>query len=117
MKRTHRCGSLTANDDGKSVTLMGWVNTRRDHGGLVFIDLRDREGLTQVVINPQGKDTELAKNIRGEYVVAVEGKVRRRPSGMTNLKLKTGEIEVEAHKIQILSEAETLPFDPTDANV
>lgn len=116
-KRTHRCGSLSKIDESKTVVLMGWVNTRRDHGGLVFIDLRDREGLTQVVINPQGAGMESAKNIRNEFVVALEGKVRSRPDGMINKKIKTGEIEVEATKIKILSEAETLPFSPDDESV
>lgn len=117
MKRTHRCGSLSVKDEKKDVVLMGWVNTRRDHGGLVFIDLRDREGLTQVVINPQSAGMESAKNLRSEFVIVVEGRVRRRPDGMINKKIQTGEIEVEATKIKILSEAETLPFSPEDDSV
>ncbi|MDZ4676112.1 MAG: aspartate--tRNA ligase [Oligoflexia bacterium] len=117
LKRTHRCGSLKANDDGKTVVLMGWVNTRRDHGGLVFVDMRDREGLTQVVINPQASGLETAKNIRGEYVLAIQGLVKKRPTGMINPKIQTGEIEVEAVKLEILSEAETLPFQPDDESV
>jgi aspartyl-tRNA synthetase len=117
LKRTHRCGSLKASDAGKQVVLMGWVHTRRDHGGLVFVDLRDREGLTQVVINPQAQGLEKAKNIRGEYVIALQGLVRKRPDGMVNPKIKTGEIEVEAKSLEILSEAETLPFQPDDESV
>jgi aspartyl-tRNA synthetase len=117
LKRSHRCGSLRVSDEGKKVVLMGWVNTRRDHGGLVFIDLRDREGITQVVINPQQKDLESAKNIRGEFVVALEGIVKKRPPGMINVKLETGEVEVEATRLEILSEAETLPFAPDDQTV
>ena len=81
VKRTHRCGSLRASDENKKVCLMGWVNTRRDHGGLVFVDLRDREGLTQVVMNPQAKELEKSKDIRGEFVIAVEGVVKKRPTG------------------------------------
>ncbi|MCC6276709.1 MAG: aspartate--tRNA ligase, partial [Oligoflexia bacterium] len=116
-KRSHRCGSLRAKDDGKTVVLMGWVNTRRDHGGLVFIDLRDREGITQVVINPNEAALSAARDIRSEYVLAVEGLVRKRPQGMINSKISTGEIEVEAKRIQVLSEAETLPFQPDDPAV
>jgi len=117
VKRTHRCGSLSVKDVKDDVVLMGWVNTRRDHGGLVFIDLRDREGITQVVINPQGAGMGSAKDIRSEFVIALEGKVRHRPEGMINKKIQTGEIEVEATKIKILSEAETLPFAPDDESV
>lgn len=117
MKRSHYCGSLKAQDAGKKVTLMGWVNTRRDHGGLVFIDLRDRDGITQIVLNPQTANLEAAKDLRREYVVAVEGLVQKRPEGMINKKIKTGEIEVVVEKLKILSTANTLPFDPDDANV
>jgi len=117
VKRTHACGALRARDIGQTVTLMGWVNTRRDHGGLIFIDLRDREGLTQVVLDPNAKGFDQAKNIRGEYVIAVQGLVRARPEGMKNTKLATGEIEVEAKKLEILSEAETLPFQFEDPSV
>jgi aspartyl-tRNA synthetase len=117
VKRTHRCGSLRATDANKNVVVMGWVNTRRDHGGLVFIDLRDREGLTQVVINPQASGLESAKDLRGEYVVAIKGLVKLRPSGMINSKITTGEIELEAESIEILSTSETLPFEPSDPNV
>ncbi len=117
VKRTHRCGSLNATHDGNEVVLMGWVQSRRDHGGLVFVDLRDREGLTQVVINPQSSGLEIAKDIRAEFVLAIAGKVRKRPSGMTNPKLQTGEIEVAANRLEILSVAETLPFAPDDPAV
>ncbi|MBK9292920.1 MAG: aspartate--tRNA ligase [Oligoflexia bacterium] len=115
--RTHYCGGLKATDDGKKVTLMGWVNTRRDHGGLIFIDLRDRDGITQIVLNPQDTAQTAAKDLRREFVIAVEGKVQKRPEGMINKKLKTGEIEVVAQRLQVLSTANTLPFDPDDANV
>jgi aspartyl-tRNA synthetase len=119
LKRTHRCGSLKASDAGKQVVLMGWVNTRRDHGGLVFIDLRDREGITQVVVNPQSSSNGLSsvKEIRSEFVVALKGIVKLRPPDMINKKIATGEIEVEVTILEILSESETLPFEPDDANV
>lgn len=96
---------------------MGWVNTRRDHGSLVFIDLRDREGLVQVVLDPNKGETAAAKDFRSEYVVAIEGLVRARPEGMKNAKLKTGEIEVEAIRCEILNTAATVPFQLDDENV
>lgn len=117
MRRTHYCGSLTKKNANEKVTLMGWVNTRRDHGGLVFVDLRDREGITQVVINPQSKGLEAAKDIRREYVISVTGTVKPRPEGMTNTKIPTGEIEIVVEKLDVLSSANTLPFDPDDPNV
>jgi aspartyl-tRNA synthetase len=117
LKRSHHCGDLTGKDAGQKVVLMGWVNTRRDHGGLVFIDLRDRSGLVQIVLNPGQEGSHAAKDIRNEYVVAIEGKVRLRPEGMRNKNLKTGDVEVEGLRIEILSEARTLPFDPTDDKV
>ncbi len=95
-KKTHTCGELTKKDVGAMVTLMGWVNTRRDHGGLIFIDLRDRGGITQVVFNPgtSADAHNLAHDIRSEYVLAVTGKVAPRPGTTVNPKLPTGEIEV-----------------------
>ena len=87
---------------------MGWVDGRRDHGGLVFVDLRDRSGLIQVVLNTKEAATASAQNIRGEFVVALQGTVRARPEGMANSKMNTGEVEVEATKCEILSVAETL---------
>lgn len=116
-KRTHRCGEVRKEHVGKNVVLMGWVNTRRDHGGLVFVDLRDRAGLVQVVLNPSQSATARAKDFRGEYVVAVSGVVRLRPEGMTNTKIETGEVEVEAHSCEILSEANTPPFIVDDEKV
>ncbi|MBU4190706.1 MAG: aspartate--tRNA ligase, partial [Proteobacteria bacterium] len=85
-RRTHHNNELTAADLGKTVCLMGWVQFRRDHGGLIFLDLRDREGLTQVVFNPEGNQDvhERAHAIRAEYVVAIKGRVRMRPEGMAN---------------------------------
>jgi len=117
LKRTCYCGEVSESDVGKSLTLMGWVDSRRDHGGLVFIDLRDREGVVQVVFNPALPDTKSSKDLRQEYVVAVHGKVRRRPDGMTNPRLKTGAVEVEAEFCEILSEAATPPFQVTDERV
>jgi aspartyl-tRNA synthetase len=103
---------VTAAEDGREVVLMGWVHRRRDHGGVIFIDLRDREGLVQVVFNPDiAPDAHReAHRIRSEYVLAVEGTVRRRPAGMENPELKTGEIEVMAGRLEILNESKTPPF-------
>lgn len=116
--RTHTCGQLRASDLGKEITLCGWVAKRRDHGGLVFADLRDRYGLTQIVFDPAlpgGQSAhETAGRIRGEYVLWVKGTVRRRPEGMTNAKLSTGEIEVACTDLKILSEARTPPFPIED---
>ena len=112
MRRTHHCWELGADDVGKEVVLMGWVHRRRDHGGVIFVDLRDREGLTQVVFNPKvdKKIHAKAHAIRNEYVLAVRGKVDHRPADMINPKLKTGEIEVTAAELKILNPAKTPPF-------
>ncbi len=112
MKRTHHCGELRGAQVGQTVTLTGWVHVRRDHGGIVFIDLRDREGLTQVVFDPQHNKPswELAQSLRSEFVIAVGGAVRNRPAGTENTKLPTGEIEVLAHQLEILNPSETPPF-------
>ncbi|HRZ86602.1 MAG TPA: aspartate--tRNA ligase, partial [bacterium] len=119
LKRTNTCGELTAKDSGKQVVLKGWVDSRRDHGGLIFIDLRDRFGLTQIVLNPQMNEEahKLGEEIRSEYVICVEGKVGPRPEGTVNGKLKTGEIEVTASRITVLNRANTLPFAIGDMNV
>src|SRR5689334_14633811 len=117
LKRSCYCGQVDASWAGKKVVVMGWVESRRDHGGLVFIDLRDREGIVQVVLNPSAAGTKAAKDLRGEFVVAVEGNVRLRPDGMKNKKIKTGEIEVEAINCEILSEANTPPFQVSDERV
>jgi aspartyl-tRNA synthetase len=111
LKRTHSCGELTKGHAGQSVVLMGWVDTRRDHGQLVFIDLRDRGGITQIVFEATNASVhERAKTLRSEFVVAVAGKVRARAEGLANPNLKTGEIEVVAETLTILSEARTTPF-------
>jgi len=118
-KKTHTCGALTKKDVGATVTLMGWANTRRDHGGLIFVDLRDRGGITQVVFNPETSSQahELAHDIRSEFVLAVTGKVAPRPGNTVNPKLPTGEIEVLVNELTILNQAKTPPFmieDETD---
>lgn len=111
-QRTHNCGELSDNNIEESVTLCGWVHTRRDHGGLIFIDLWDKEGITQVVLNPQIDSLahQHAQSLRGNYVMAVRGKVRHRPEGMINAKLKTGKIEVYVDDLEILNPSKTPPF-------
>ncbi len=111
--RTHTCGELTKEDKNKKVILSGWVNSRRDHGGLIFVDLRDRYGLTQITFDPKvSKESwETAEDLRNEFVIRIEGKITLRPDDMTNSKLKTGEIEVEVENIEILSESKTPPFE------
>jgi aspartyl-tRNA synthetase len=106
------CGSLRPDRAGETVMLRGWVNRRRDLGGLIFIDLRDRFGITQVVFNPQTEATahEIASSLRNEYVIEVSGVVRNRPEGTINPRMETGEIEVEAHGLTILNDAKTPPF-------
>ena len=121
MRRTHHCWELGAADVDKEVVLMGWVHRRRDHGGVIFVDLRDREGITQVVFNPlvDKKIHAKAHAIRNEYVLAVRGKVDPRPADMVNPKLKTGEIEVTVTELKILNTAKTPPFlieDEIDAS-
>ncbi|WP_432738471.1 aspartate--tRNA ligase [Maridesulfovibrio sp. FT414] len=115
-KRTHNCNTLTAANLGEKVLLMGWVQFRRDHGGLIFIDLRDREGLTQVVFSPEHNEMahERAHAIRTEYVVAIKGEVRERPDGMRNTNLKTGEIEIVVDEWKLLNTSETPPFPIED---
>jgi len=112
MRRTHTCGQLGAGDVGRDVVLMGWVLRRRDHGGVIFVDLRDREGITQVVFNPELAPEAHAKAeaIRSEFVLGVRGQVRSRPEGMLNPNLATGAIEVMASKLKILNQAQTPPF-------
>lgn len=111
-EKSHDCNSLGISNIGDSVILMGWVQRRRDHGGLIFVDLRDRMGITQVVFDPQHSSTahRRAHALRSEYVIAVEGTVRSRPEGMTNPKLQTGEIEVMVRELRILNTSATPPF-------
>ena len=112
MKRTHHCSELRGTHVGQKVCLMGWVHVYRDHGGIIFIDLRDREGITQVVFDPQHNSTsaDLAHNLRSEFVIGIEGAVRNRPAGTENPKLPTGEIEVLVHTLEILNPSDTPPF-------
>jgi aspartyl-tRNA synthetase len=116
MMRTHYAGTLRPSDEGTEVTLCGWVAHRRDHGGIVFIDLRDREGIVQVVLDPTNAGCAEAHRLRGEYVVRVEGTVRPRPEGTVNPNLPTGAVEVAAARLEVLNEAEPLPF-PLDDRV
>ena len=108
--RTHTCGGLRKNDSGTEIRLSGWVHRVRDHGGVLFIDLRDHYGLTQVVADPDSAAFKMAETVRSEWVITVEGLVRDRPAGTTNADLPTGEIEVFAKKIEVLSQAKELPL-------
>ena len=112
LRRTHNCNELGADNLDQEVILMGWILRRRDHGGVIFIDLRDRWGITQVVFNPEiNPDVhEKAHQVRSEWVLAIKGKVERRPGDMANRKLKTGEIEVLVNELLILNTSETPPF-------
>jgi aspartyl-tRNA synthetase len=112
MMRSHRCGELRASDDGSTVALCGWVHSRRDHGGVTFIDLRDTSGVVQIVFSTDINNAthDAAQELRGEYCVRIEGAVRQRKEGTVNPNLPTGEIEVAASKLEIFSRAETPPF-------
>jgi aspartyl-tRNA synthetase len=120
MKRTHHCNELRPAHIGQTVTLSGWVHSRRDLGGLIFIDIRDREGRTQTVFDPSDlpKDRfETAAGLRSECVVSITGKVRQRPAGTNNAKIPTGEVEVMAQSFEVLNMAEVLPFPVDDPEV
>ena len=109
--RTHYCGQVTASLTGQQVTVAGWVHRRRDHGGVIFVDLRDREGLLQVVCNPDAAEVfATAEKLRNEFVVQVTGTVRERPAGTSNANLATGQVEVVASAVEILNRADPLPF-------
>ena len=116
-KRTHHLNELNASHIGQTVVLNGWVNTRRDHGGVIFVDLRDREGLTQVVFNPEVNPSvhELGHHLRSEYCMGVVGKVQARPDGMINSNLATGEIEVYVDDFEVFSKSLTPPFPIEDS--
>ena len=115
MYKTHNCGELRISHEGERVELAGWVHRRRDHGGLIFIDLRDRSGLVQVTVDPSMAEAHrAAEQARGEFVLAVEGRVRRRPEGTANPGLPTGQIEVLAESIEVLNPAKTLPLPVDD---
>jgi aspartyl-tRNA synthetase len=116
LQRTQMCGELRVEQDGQEVVLMGWVNRRRDHGNLIFLDVRDRTGITQVVLDKEVSDEAHAKAeaARSEYVVAVKGKVRRRGAGLDNPNMPTGQIEVVASELLLLNESKTPPFSPAE---
>lgn len=112
MMRTHYCGGVRKENENQSVILCGWMHSRRDHGGVLFIDLRDREGVVQIVAQPEKKEVfEIAESVRSEYVLLVKGIVRKRPQGTENPNLPTGEIEVVAESIEILNMSQPLPFE------
>ena len=111
MMRSHYCGQLNESRDGQEVTLCGWVHRRRDHGGVIFLDIRDREGLAQVVFDPDREATfAKADRVRSEYVVKITGKVRLRPEGARNPNMASGAIEVLGYELEVLNQAETPPF-------
>jgi aspartyl-tRNA synthetase len=116
LQRTHMCGQLRVEQDGEPVVLMGWVNRRRDHGNLIFLDVRDKSGITQVVLDKEvsGQAHAKAEAARPEYVVAAKGNVRRRGAGLENPNMLTGEIEVVASELLLLNEAKTPPFSPAE---
>ncbi|HPD45767.1 MAG TPA: aspartate--tRNA ligase [Anaerohalosphaeraceae bacterium] len=117
LKRTHYCGQIRPEHVGREVVVCGWVRSYRDHGNLVFIDLRDREGLLQLVFDPQTQPEihKVARNLRCEWVIAARGRVRRRTEGMENPKLATGEVEVAVEQLEVLNQAKTPPFDIDNA--
>src|SRR3990167_8291287 len=113
--RSHYCGQVTAEELNKEIKLAGWVHRRRDHGGVIFIDIRDREGVVQAVVAPEQKEAfAKAESVRSEFVVQIKGKVRKRPSGTVNPNLRTGEIEVAVEELIILNRSEPLPFPIDD---
>ncbi len=116
LRRTHMCGALRASDAGKKAVLMGWVNRRRDHGNLLFVDLRDRTGITQVVLNAERDAAihEKAEALRNEYVIAVTGTVKLREPNTVNKNMPTGEVELVAEELRILNESKLPPFLPSD---
>ena len=117
LKRTHNCNDLRKEHVGQEVILLGWAQKRRDHGGVIFIDLRDRSGIAQVTASPETCSEEVfnaADTVRSEYVLAVRGVVRQRPEGMANEKLDSGEVDVVAKELVILNKAKTPPFYLTD---
>ena len=116
LERTHKCGELRVEQAGEDVVLMGWVNRRRDHGNLIFLDVRDRTGITQIVLDKEASDQAHAKAeaARSEYVVAIKGTVRKRAEGLGNPNMATGEIEVVASEVLLLNESKTPPFSPAE---
>src|SRR5512143_3063099 len=117
MRRTHHCNELRPAHIGQTVTLSGWVHSRRDLGGVIFIDVRDREGRTQAVFDPSDLPKELfetAAALRSECVISVTGQVRQRPPGTINPKIASGEVEIMARSLEVLNYAEVLPFQVDD---
>jgi len=116
LRRTNTCGELARKYIKKEVILNGWVASSRDHGGIIFIDLRDRYGLTQIIFDPEHdkKDHKVAESLRREDVIAVKGNVRARGKGLENPKMKTGEIEVVVNQLEVLSKAQTPPLEIED---
>lgn len=111
MMRSHYCGEINESDLGNEVEICGWVHRRRDHGGVIFIDLRDREGIVQVVFDPDRAESfALAESVRGEYVLKLKGRVRPRPEGTVNVKMKTGQIEILGLELEVLNRSETPPI-------
>ena len=112
MLRTHNCGELDSSSVGEKVTLAGWVNRRRDLGGLIFLDLRDRSGIVQVTLDPDNNQAihSVAEELRSEWVVKVEGSVSNRPEGTTNPNINSGEIEIRAEKLEVLNKSLNPPF-------
>jgi len=110
MMRTHRCGDLRAEEIGEKVSVCGWVASRRDHGGVVFLDVRDAAGIVQVVVDPDTADGADPHQLRAEYVIRADGVVRNRPEGTVNPDLATGEIEVAATRLEVLNPAEPSPI-------
>ena len=109
--RSHTCGELNESHLNQEVDLCGWVHRRRDHGGVIFIDLRDREGLVQIVFDPDYPETfATAESVRSEYVLKIHGKVRNRPEGTKNPNLPTGQVEILVNSAQVLNTSETPPF-------
>ncbi len=116
--RTHYCGTLNTDQLDQTVSICGWAHRRRDHGGVIFIDLRDREGLAQVVCNPDQETMfKIAESVRNEFVLRITGTVRRRPEGSSNVNLISGEIEIICHEIEVLNAANTPPFQLDDENL
>jgi len=116
--RSHYCGQVTEEFLDQEVTLCGWVNRRRDHGGVIFIDLRDREGLVQVVFDPDRAEIfEIAEHVRNEYVLRMTGRVRLRPEGTANSGLTSGKIEILGLELEVLNASETPPFQLDDVGV
>jgi aspartyl-tRNA synthetase len=116
--RSHVCGEVNESLIGQDVTLCGWAHSRRDHGGVIFIDLRDRAGRVQTVVDPDQREAfALAEGVRSEYVLRISGRVRARPAGTENPHLPTGKVEVAVSRIEILNRAEALPFQLDEADL